>query len=64
MSAYPDDSLCECCGIDDAEVYADGEWLCNECELEAAVTPDPVLALELASIYWHCEARVVRGGKL
>lgn len=63
MSAYPADSLCECCGMDEAEIYADGEWLCPDCELEAAEPPDPILALELAEIYWGCTVRVIDGGK-
>ena len=64
MSAYPADSLCECCGIDDAEIYADGEWLCNECELEASEEPELLTGLELASIYWGCTAKVHSGRTL
>lgn len=59
MSAYPDDNLCECCGIDDAEIYAEGEWLCNDCELEASEELPILTALELAAVYWG-EARIIR----
>lgn len=65
MSAYPDDSLCDICGEDEAEIYADGDWLCVACEEEAEEDKlNPLFGgLELASIYWGCEAKLVIGGK-
>ena len=63
MSAFPADSLCECFGIDEAEVYAEGDWLCSECELDASEEISLISGLELASIYWGCDARVIQGGQ-
>ena len=64
MSAFPADSLCECCGIDEAEIYAEGDWLCLACEEEAQEDCIPFLTgLELATIYWGCDAKLIQGGQ-
>ena len=63
MSTFPADNLCECCGIDDAEIWVEGDWLCPECELEASEETNLISGLELATIYWGCDAKIIQGGQ-
>jgi hypothetical protein len=60
---FSDEKLCEHCLEQTADIFADGEWLCPDCEYEAANEQPLISGLELASIYWGCTAKIIQGGQ-
>lgn len=53
--------LCEICFIEQAHIYAAGNWLCVDCEEELSEDLDIHFAspLEWASAIWKCKARII-----
>ena len=61
MKSYHRQGECEWCQ-DEAEVFADGYWLCFSCEEELAEDTPLLSGLEMAELYWG-EARLIQGGQ-
>ncbi len=53
---------CELCQDEEAEVYAEGQWLCFDCEDEMAEDTPIFTGLEYAEIKWGY-AKIIQGGQ-
>jgi len=61
MKSYHRQGECELCQTQEAEIFADGQWICFNCEAEMAEDCIPDMsALEKASILWACDSRIVK----
>jgi hypothetical protein len=54
--------FCHICEENEAVVYAEGQWLCIDCEMD--LVEEPISSrLEWAGIMWGCKARLILGGQ-
>jgi hypothetical protein len=54
---------CHICEQNEAVVYAEGQWICIDCEIDLAQEDPEMPAKDLASILWGCQAKLIRGGQ-